>query len=379
MSGVEDALFEDIHTNRCIPFVGAGFSKNAAGKSMPDYVELAQSLARFVDMSEDEAASCPEKVYTAYSTKYGSTKLKEEICRTLEGAKPGEAHRLFVTLGWTHILTTNFDSLLEDALNDADILTDICACERDFSAISDSSRGGKPRIAVVKIHGDCNHRSDMAVDPADLTPQNYERQRPMLTSFLKENLGRKSALFIGYSLRDPNVAFLKKFVEVELHISGGATRNPYIILIDPTEKEFRDYQKDGFIPVPLAATEVGVSPGDAVLDFLRKAKTYCVKRCVEEHTSQQKVASKLAALVVSPRESADRYAGGPFPIEEVAVGHLPNYCSASDKYRVVLIAPAQDLASWISGIAPHLELFGLELIAMPQELLSRLIGDEDGE
>src|ERR1700690_3942320 len=110
-------LISDIEKKRCLPFVGAGFSKNAilpAGLSMPDWSDLTGILAEHAKTPENMAAPA---VAERYQQRFGRVQLIETIRDALhpDKGRPGRAHRIFVQLPFDTIYTTNFDLLLEEA------------------------------------------------------------------------------------------------------------------------------------------------------------------------------------------------------------------------------------------------------------------------
>lgn len=108
-------LLDDIAAGRCLPFIGAGFSLNAAlpsDRTMPDWSGLTAQLAATAGVSINLGG--PE-VAAHYERKFGRVGLIEAIRTALHAdvARPGAAHLALALLPFDTIYTTNFDLLLE--------------------------------------------------------------------------------------------------------------------------------------------------------------------------------------------------------------------------------------------------------------------------
>lgn len=115
---IPKTLREDFIDNRVIPFIGAGFSKNALtadGSSVADWDELGRRIAEYI----------PNYAYTnaidslsLFEYEFSRAKLIELLAKELSinQLKPGKTHQAFCNLYFDTICTTNFDFLLEQTL-----------------------------------------------------------------------------------------------------------------------------------------------------------------------------------------------------------------------------------------------------------------------
>ncbi|MCY4107572.1 MAG: SIR2 family protein [Chloroflexi bacterium] len=148
-----------------------------------------------------------------------------------------------------HYYTTNYDDFLERALRLAGRAADTVALETHLTGVPSS------RPQVVKFHGDLNHPSRMVVTESD-----YEKRLAFRTAMdfrlLSDVLGR-AVLFLGYSFRDPNVAYLFRLVNERLDklAANPAGRRAYIVVADPSDFETRLYRARNI-------EVIGVSGGD---------------------------------------------------------------------------------------------------------------------
>lgn len=222
-------FLEDIVSNRCIPIIGAGFSKNAQipkGKKMLDWNGLGEEIA---DLIPDFQYSNALDALSAYSHEYSRTNLIEKVSELLlvDSIKPGEAHKAFCKLPFELTVTTNFEFLIEQGYA---TVNKFCRpiIEEEQLAISSKNQG----VSLLKLHGDINHPKRLVI-----TEEDYDRflqTYPMLSTFLSNLLITKTPLFIGYSLDDNDFRQIWQLITDRL---GSLKRQAYTIMIDCSQHE----------------------------------------------------------------------------------------------------------------------------------------------
>ena len=95
------------------------------------------------------------------------------------------------------------------------------------------------RPQVVKFHGDFNHPPQMVVTESD-----YEKRLAFQTEMdfrLRSDVLGRAVLFLGYSFRDANVAYLFRLVNEYFHglPANPSGRRAYIVIADPSDFEIR--------------------------------------------------------------------------------------------------------------------------------------------
>ena len=108
---------------------------------------------------------------------------------------PGRAHELLLSLPWSDVFTTNYDTLLERAGKSIfgrkyDL---ICCCE-------DIPRYMKPRI--TKLNGSFPSHRPFIVTRRDF--DSYGRRRPPLVNMVRQAIMENVLCLIGFSGDDPN-------------------------------------------------------------------------------------------------------------------------------------------------------------------------------
>lgn len=225
-------LVSDIAQGRCLPFIGAGFSKNAllpSGFAMPDWGELTLILARD---AKTKAGTQPPLVAQRYEQKFGRVQLVEAIREALhpDKARPGQAHRAFVQLPFDTIYTTNFDLLLEDAYAEA---------TRPFRSLVGELQlpfhAGQTASNIVKMHGDLRHEEHIIVTQKDY--DDFMERYPVVATHLSAMLITRTPLFIGYSLSDPDFENIRRVVRSRL---GAFERMAYVVQFDVPDDQVED-------------------------------------------------------------------------------------------------------------------------------------------
>lgn len=121
--------------------------------------------------------------------------LLDEFCRQ---AEPNKNHRILAGLPIRSFWTTNYDTLIENALRSVGKSVDVKTSTENL-ALTVSGHDA----VVYKMHGDAS-----APDRAVLTKNDYEtyhNDRRLFMTALQSELASKTFLFIGFSFSDPNL------------------------------------------------------------------------------------------------------------------------------------------------------------------------------
>lgn len=251
-------LLEDIAEGRCLPFIGAGFSLNASlppRTSMPSWNDLASEFRTELEVKTKD----PIKVATEYEEAFGRVRLIEKLRKLLHinNAKPGEVHRSFAKItSFDTVYTTNFDFLLEDAYrleNSRSFQVLVGDLQLPFHA-------GVNTTNIVKMHGDLNHTQDIVLTEPDY--KDFLKKYPVIATHLSSMLITRTALFIGYSLQDPNFKQIKTILESRL---GKFMRRSYIVAFDVDEKTKKEYKENNLNVINL---KTNPNKTKAMLKFL---------------------------------------------------------------------------------------------------------------
>lgn len=203
-----NAVRRALENGNAAVMVGAGFSRNAEnGNELATWPEVAKELWRELNPNAGEltdfSASTVTQLGEQYSRVFSRPSLEELLKRLIpdERVAPGLLHRNLLSLPWSEIFTTNYDTLLEraaESIVDRAHYTVMCREDIPQSKILDRRR-------IVKLHG-----SFPSQRPFIFTEEDYRRYPENSAPFI--NLVRQSMLenvfcLIGFSGDDPNFLY----------------------------------------------------------------------------------------------------------------------------------------------------------------------------
>jgi len=197
---VPPPLTQAIRDGECVLFIGSGLSSEAG---LAGWQALVGNMAAEMGLAQAAQGSTDYFLDVAqlYRDQAGGREGLAALIRVEFGgarAKPTLAHYLLMGLGVRHVITTNYDTLLERTLT---------ALRRDPIAVvkeEDVARTGETGAHfVVKFHGDAE-RSDSKIVLSRADYEDFFHERPAMTALLEGLLLNQTFLFIGYSLSDPN-------------------------------------------------------------------------------------------------------------------------------------------------------------------------------
>ena len=191
--------------------IGTGFSKNADkvynnALSFPLWQQLAYGLYDALHPSNsgstDErlrATSGGEvlKLALEYETIFGRASLENYLLESIDdsGYQPGELHKLLLSLPWSDVFTTNYDTLLER--------TRIHIYERKYDLVetfSDMPVKMKPRI--VKLNGSFPSHRPFIITEEDF--RTYPKKFAPFVNMVQQSMMENAFCLLGFSGDDPN-------------------------------------------------------------------------------------------------------------------------------------------------------------------------------
>jgi hypothetical protein len=239
-------VLDDLVSGRWLPVVGAGMSLNAItpkGKKMPLWGEMSKALT---DELGDFAPASVLDGISAYEHEFGRTRLIERLSEILliRDTQPGNAHREFCTIPFDIVCTTNFDFLLE---RQYDLTPRYVYPVVDEAQLSISA--GNAGTLLLKLHGDLRHPGRLIVTEADYDA--FLTTYPLLATYLSNQLITKTAVFIGYSLDDPDFRQIWHVVTERL---GRTRRKAYCIAVNARPGDIARYERRGVKVINLPGT-----------------------------------------------------------------------------------------------------------------------------
>lgn len=225
-------------------FAGAGMSAAAGFVNWAELLRpIAQELGLDVDKENDLVAlaqfHCNDN---ANNRSQLNQRLIEEFSRD---ALETENHQILCRLPIRTYWTTNYDKIIESALDKAGKIADV-----KYTKAHLSTTKPKRDAVVYKMHGDVDHASQ-----AVLTKDDYERYHVKMDQYLanlKGDLISKTFIFIGFSFTDPNLDYILSRVRVAYE---GNQRRHYCFIRAVAQKggedvadfEYRKRKQDYFV------------------------------------------------------------------------------------------------------------------------------------
>lgn len=261
-------LVDALRAGECVVFVGAGLSSGAGLKgwralvgALADALEIPEASRGgdtdfFLDLAQwyrDEGREPPLEKW-----------VRRAFRASRSGVLPTLAHCLIARLPVRFYVTTNYDELIETALEASRRYPVRVVSDRDVART-----GGDEGCYVVKFHGCAVAGGDIVLSRDDYDGL-FER-RPALALLLEGLLLNRSFLFLGYSLRDPDFRQIHRRVWAMLC----EARRPAFatVLGQANEHRRRQWRRQGLelVPVPGRSQAEQSRALDRMLDALLEA------------------------------------------------------------------------------------------------------------
>jgi len=268
---------------RVLPFVGAGASMSVvwAGPGEteqrgPSWDELVDQAARMLDIQEPKLLrmrGTPLQILEYFLAKKGSfAPLTNWLHLNMQppdlSLQASELHTALASLErCPSMYTTNYDDFLERSLRLSGKEVKVVAAERDMGH-GGAAGGAVQTTEVVKFHGDFNHPEDMV-----LSESHYERRlqlRSALDLKLRSDILGRAILFLGYSFRDWNVAYLFRLANEAFGALPGSFsgKRAYIIVSNPSDFEMQLFHNRNIEVVPVVGTDRAAQIAEVLRDMV---------------------------------------------------------------------------------------------------------------
>lgn len=225
-----------IKENYLILFVGAGISANS---NLPTWAELIQSLKKELNLPEERTDS-PLRIAQYYYDTFGKnqyTKKIEEIFFKRGLSKPNELHKLIEKIAPKHIITTNYDSLLESQFESGLLRYNVVAEDKDIPYTSSERY-------LIKMHGDFSKKNIVLKEEDYL---DYPLNFPMVSTLIQSLIMNHTLLFVGYSLGDSTFNSIFRLIQNTFKLDA---KFAYFYTPEETSMIIREYyKKQGIIIV----------------------------------------------------------------------------------------------------------------------------------
>jgi NAD-dependent SIR2 family protein deacetylase len=221
-------------------FVGAGVSTIS---EYPQWWELVNRFHSSLygnpkegNYSSDEFLRIPQIYYDVEGEKAYDTIL-EDIFKVEKPTNP--VHDKILALNPVHIITTNYDELIDKACSQRGRYFSVISAEEDVA------KATSPRY-LLKVHGDFRRGykgKNVVLKESDY--MNYEQNYPLISNLMKTIMATHTIVFIGYGLGDYNINSLLNWVR---QLQKDGYNKPFFVRVDPEpieEKISKYYESKG--------------------------------------------------------------------------------------------------------------------------------------
>ena len=286
--------------------VGAGFSRSAAttqdiNKKMPVWANLAEKIVQELGEEEHTDALRLAQIYQDY---FGKQTLYDLLKNEIDDEiwQPAELYQQLLTLPWTEVLTTNWDTLLERAARDIhEPIYDIVNKQEDLACCH------SPRI--VKLHGTINLSSDLIFTQEDY--RHYPKKYGIFVNFVRQVFVENELCLIGFSGDDPN--FLQWIGWVRDNLQSNARRIYLVGALNLSSAKRKYLESLNVAPIDLSELVADIDDRDlkhktAIELFLTQLSNLEVKKVWDwtpEHFNEINNHNVFAQINAKPIESVN--------------------------------------------------------------------------
>ncbi|MDO9324480.1 MAG: SIR2 family protein, partial [Methanoregula sp.] len=238
---IPSELYEEIKNENCVIFAGAGISTEGSSSEKIKFYDFIKKEC--ANSGDDLDLPFPELMQKYCFLKDGGRKnlLIRQIIRRIEFFSRGGENEHFSTL--THkeiaynpffriIVTTNWDPFFERYLN---VLVPMVE-DRDIPFWDDKKR------QILKIHGCVTRPYTMVITQNDYENLISLKMHSPIFTKLKDLTATKTFLFLGYSMRDPNIKMIFSGLSKLL---GDFSRLSYAVDPEPSKETITEWEKSG--------------------------------------------------------------------------------------------------------------------------------------
>lgn len=248
-------LNEAIENDSLVIFVGAGISMNSG---LPSWNDLINEFKKEMNINKKESQHDNLKIAQYYFDIVGQQKYLQKVINTFknhDNAEPNNIHKQIFRIRPRHIITTNYDELLEKAMKSEIDKYEVIKQDSDIPY-------SKSDHYLIKMHGDLIEKNIVLKEDDYL---DYEKNFYMVATLIKSLIMNNTILFIGYSLGDSTFNSIFRMIQKGFY---GNARKAYFFTPTPQNEAATEYYKNKGINIIAYEKDANLNIGFATSQFL---------------------------------------------------------------------------------------------------------------
>lgn len=311
----------DAHNGAAVCFIGAGFSLGAStaqGFAIPSVSELTAEIWDIIGDTPDPNASLSDLADFCEQDDIKSGKLRDLLISRFTYSVPTKSQKQFLEIPWRAVFTTNFDDIPEIILPSYQIVTPTFNVKNLNPA----------KHPIYYLHGRARDLLEAHADPSIiLSETSYlqikEKNRDLYAAISNEIHAATKVFFIGYSLRDAEIA--------SILFSTEGLRGKSIVVVGGKESKISLRRLDKFGSV----YPIGLSGLVATAERVRSSVSHdfsithlnFVEKISHDKVADEVLPDDVQRLILSGEFSFPAYA------RHIADGSKDNpYCVSREKH-----------------------------------------------
>lgn len=250
-------IIEAKNKHKLVVFVGSGISKSSETEyiKMPLWNDLIDELKNELNIKDE---SNYLKLAQLYYLEFGEftyyNKLKSLLDKKLS---PSSTHKLIFDIKPQYVITTNWDKLLDETIEENALIYDIVVSDKDLVKSNEQKK-------LIKMHGDFEHHNLVFKEDDYL---NYSKDFPLIENFIKSILSTHTVIFLGYSYNDYNLKQIMKWIQ-----SFSTVKPPVYLITSRENKSEILYLQNHGINTLVLDDKFGKTTNERIQSFLEKIK-----------------------------------------------------------------------------------------------------------